>query len=361
MKKSLVALAALAATGVFAQSSVTITGGVSMGFQQSTIRKDDNTVVAQMNRVGGADQVTGNSLYYTAVEDLGGGMKVTGVIQQRFGAGFGSSSAAPSDNQNAAITGSGIGDMYVQLDGSFGTIRAGRSTFTSNAGYNVFGVRSITALGVTAGATGLTSNGDNNVWYTTPSFSGLKVSLGLGLPGTKIGHEPAVGIKLNYDAGPLSVQAARTNSVNGSETRTATTLNNGLTYTTNGSPTAVSLAAYPATGKISVDTVAANYDFGVARVSAAFFRREAAAPVLPTAPKANGYSMGVAIPLGAATVKAGIMNNSKTDTLLDRQAIGVDYALSKRTTLIAEYARDKRALSGDHTSNNAFVGMSHTF
>ena len=152
MKKSLVALAALAASAAFAQSSVTTSGGVSMGVQQSTVRAVDGTVAGQLTRIAGADIVTGNSVYFTAVEDLGGGLKVTGQIQQRIGATAGAGATAPSDNQNAWLA---TGDLFVQVDAGFGSIKAGKYTFASNAGYNAFGVRALTSLAVTAAATGM--------------------------------------------------------------------------------------------------------------------------------------------------------------------------------------------------------------
>ena len=339
MKKSLVALAALAASAAFAQSSVTISGGVSMGVQQSTVRAADGTVSGQLTRIAGADIVTGNSVYFTAVEDLGGGLKVTGQIQQRLGATAGAGTTAPTDNQNTWLA---TGDLFVQVDAGFGSIKAGKYTFASNAGYNAFGVRALTSLAVTAAATGM--GGDNTVQYTTPSISGLTATLGVSVPGTKVGQDPALGLKLNYAAGPLAVQFAQTSSVNG-DARAASG----------------AVAAVTATGKIMVSTLGANYDFGAAKLWTSYFRRKGDLPAVATAPDANGFTAGISVPVGAATFKAGVMSNAKTDVLVDRTSYGVDYSLSKRTMLIAEYARDKRAASNDQATNNYFVGLSHTF
>jgi len=340
MKKSLVALAALAATGAFAQSSVTISGGVSMGVQQATVRATDGTVAGQLTRIAGADIVTGNSVYFTAVEDLGGGLKVTGQIQQRLGATTSATSAA-TDNQNNWLA---TGDLFVQVDAGFGSIKAGKYTFASNAGYNTFGVRALTALSPTAAAPGM--GGDNTVQYTTPSISGLTATLGVSVPGTKVGQDPGIGLKLNYAAGPLAVQFAQTSSVNG-DARAAVT----------------PVAAVAATGKAMVSSLGANYDFGAAKLWSSYFRRTATLPLSTTAPApdANGFTAGITVPVGAATFKAGVMNNAKTDVLVDRTSYGVDYSLSKRTMLIAEYARDKRAASNDQATNNYFLGLSHTF
>jgi len=347
MKKSLVALAALAASAAFAQSSVTISGGVSMGVQQATVRATDGTVAGQLTRIAGADIVTGNSVYFTAVEDLGGGLKVTGQIQQRLGATTSATSAA-TDNQNNWLA---TGDLFVQVDAGFGSIKAGKYTFASNAGYNTFGVRAVTALSPTAAAAGM--GGDNTIQYTTPSIGGLTATVGVSVPGTKVGQDPAIGVKLNYAAGPLGLQFSHSSSVNGDQRAAATSNSSGSAATL--------ISTVAATGKAMVDTLGANYDFGAAKLSAAWFRRTADGPVAVTAPDSNGFSVGLAVPVGAATFKAGVMNNAKSDILLDRTSYGVDYSLSKRTTLIAEYARDKRAASNDLATNNYFVGLSHTF
>ena len=156
-------------------------------------------------------------------------------------------------------------------------------------------------------------------------------------------------MKLNYAAGPLSVQFAQTSSVNG-DARTAVT----------------PVATVTATGKIMVSTLGANYDLGAAKLWTSYFRRTANLPLVTTssvatAPDSNGFTAGLSVPVGAATFKAGVMSNAKTDVLVDRTSYGVDYSLSKRTMLIAEYARDKRAASNDQATNNYFVGLSHTF
>ena len=66
MKKTLVALAALAATGAFAQ--VTMTGEFAYVFQQST-----NGTGAQKS----GQSVDTSEIYWDAKEDLGGGMRAT--------------------------------------------------------------------------------------------------------------------------------------------------------------------------------------------------------------------------------------------------------------------------------------------
>ena len=69
MKKTLVALAALAATASFAQSSVTISGQLDAGIAATS----SVTGVSNTNLVGGL--YGANRLRFVGVEDMGGGMK----------------------------------------------------------------------------------------------------------------------------------------------------------------------------------------------------------------------------------------------------------------------------------------------
>ena len=66
MKKTLVALAALAATGAYAQA--TITGSINVGYKNSA---------AGVGSVGGL-KGDRNHLTFTASEDIGNGMKEIG-------------------------------------------------------------------------------------------------------------------------------------------------------------------------------------------------------------------------------------------------------------------------------------------
>ena len=328
MKKTLIALAAVAAAGsVFAQSTVTISGGVSMGMLKSGASK-----AAQTTTVGGVDAVNSNSFIFTASEDLGGGLRATAVIQQRLGA----------TNQD-----SGSGDLFVNLAGPFGQIRAGKFTFNSNAGFNAFASRTVTNVGTTAQqfagneqtAAGGTSTAptllalpnNNVVQYTTPSFSGLTVTVGKVFDGSAngIGND-ATGLKANYAKGPLAVQVARTDAVR------------------------VTAGA----AKVTTTALSASYDFGVARVFANQFNTKTAG----SATKVSGTSLSVAAPMGKATLRAGVRNDKNAAaTAFDRTSFGVDYALSKRTTLIAEMAKDKQANTGANKRTNSFIGVAHTF
>ena len=342
MKKSLIALAALAAvTAASAQSTVTLSGSVSMGIQQTGA-----SVAAQTTQIAGVDAISSNSFNFTATEDLGGGMTATAYINNRL-------SALNGD--------AGSGDLYVNLSGGFGQVRAGKFTWNSNSGYNAFASRAVTAL---AGA-GQALGANNTLQYVTPGFNGLTASLAFQ-PNAFATGTGGTGVKVNYAAGPMSLQIASSTSgqalITGVEAR--------------------------------VDSLGASYDLGVAKIffnyydqtagntnsnstSAAWTAWTASTSTLGNITTANnagnttalvddtGTSLSISVPMGAATLRAGIIDRTGTGQAatanFDRTAVGVDYALSKRTMLTAEFATDKLSQTGLSKRTNYFVGASHSF
>jgi hypothetical protein len=311
---SLVALAALAATGAFAQ--VTLSGNLSTGVSNT------NGVKA----VNGSDVYSSNSVKFTSTEDLGGGMKATGVFDMR-------------------ITNTGAdrntGDLYIDLSGAFGSVRAGQFTFASNSGFNPFASRTATSLATGGGAVG-----PSGVQYTTPSFSGMTVSVFAGGQTEAAGTTAATGVKLNYANGPLAAQVA--------------------------SSSAGMLQANVDAGDVAstVTSAGLSYDAGVAKIYVNSSQQKAgtgSSTGSTAMAEGSGTAFGVAVPMGALTVKAGMMNYSTSSTatsvskLVDRNSVGVDYALSKRTTFQAEMGKQKEAKAGANAQTNYWVGINHTF
>jgi len=330
MKKSLVALAALAATSVFAQSSVTLSGDLSFGHLVSTSRTTSG--ISKTTTIAGVDTFNSNRINVIAVEDLGGGLKLTGRVDNRL------------TTANAARA---TGDMFVQLDGGFGSVRVGQFTFASHSAWNAGASRAVSAT-----STAAQSLTPNVASYTSPNFSGLTVAAALDLDTSAGGvGKDGWGLKFNYAAGPIGAQVSYTIAPK------------------------VTASMTP----IKVLGIAASYDFGVAKVF--YNQTDSRAGNNSVTPTSAGYlattatagsgsvgahtgnSVSVAVPLGAATLKAGLVNR-KGDTnanIVDRATLGVDYALSKRTVLTAEFGQDKQAVTGANRSNNSFVGINHTF
>jgi len=300
-----------------------------MGYTKATNTRTATTATQAIG-VGGVDGVNSNSFIFTAVEDLGGGLKATGVIQQRLRAATSTNSNVGA-NQN--VDGQG-GDLYLQVDGGFGSVRLGKYTFLSHSSYNPFASRLLTGNGTTA-SVGI--NGNNTLSYTTPAVSGFTAAIGVTTATTSAGTD-ATGLRVNYAAGPINAQFGISLS--------------GLTTGTNqGSNT----------------SLAGTYDFGVAKLFASAYTTKAGAggsvSSATAIDAASGNQVGISVPVGALTAKLSFRNNKKgtAASAIDRTAAGVDYALSKRTTLIAEFAADKQADTGVAKTNNVFVGLAHTF
>jgi predicted porin len=197
MKKTLVALAALAATASFAQSSVTITGIVDVGYQAITNLADQTT-----NQIGQNGAQT-STFKFIGNENLGGGQALNFQfeVQPSYIAGDGNKFNAvyPANTQAVAANGTkqgngaasaqsglvGKGQSFVEFaDASVGSVKLG--TVNTNF-FNAFAAVSALGTGIGSGY------GSGNTWgdftrvessarYDSPAFNGFSFGL---LKGTK--------------------------------------------------------------------------------------------------------------------------------------------------------------------------------
>ena len=118
MKKTLIALAAVAVTGAaFAQSTVTLSGTVDVGLEK---RWSGDATKLTSSRNGTSNWTL------SGAEDLGGGLKAVFQISTSFNADDGT--FTPADT--AAGRTLGNNGLFVGLTGGFGTLRAGRPVNT---------------------------------------------------------------------------------------------------------------------------------------------------------------------------------------------------------------------------------------
>jgi Gram-negative porin len=312
MKKTLIALAILTVSGAsFAQSSVTISGGVAYGYR-STTTTADAVAAGTANTTGigapGAAAVAAKdavkdagfgmdtaAIKLTVTEDLGGGLKATGVI-----------SAAGLARGNT-VAGE---DMSLTLAGGFGSIMAGQIEIGS-------GIRGLAQAGAPVNnmegeVLGAAVNSDI-VKYTAPAINGFTfsgsltegVGLGAGLTDAGVSSSRAVTVGVAYANGPLSAAVD-----------TSTWSNS--------------------TAADSRYRLSANYNLGVATVGAGYDSTKAPT----TGAKTNYTMMGVSMPLGAVTVGAVYTKKDTAATAGNQTgtSFGASYALSKRTSLSANYS-----------------------
>ena len=338
MKKSLIALAVLAASGAaMAQSSVTLYGVAD----------------AAVTYVNGLDNWTGLSsganktsrLGFRGVEDLGGGLKANFVLEGGFNLDTG-------DGKSGGATDSGFQfkrQSTVGLAGNFGEVRLGReltAAYNATARYDVFGSVGIGqsrlwadggVVDASANATAVTTNQriSNALTYVSPDFSGFKVGVNYGFGETTNGNSDSsyLGAGLMYDNGPLSLGLGLER------------LNSGLNS--------------DAVSDIDAWSLGGSYDFGVAKLLAGY--RESKVDRATGENKRLGYYVAATAPVGAGTVRVSYnryeneLANVKDKA--DQFAIGYVYSLSKRTSVYGTYAYIKNKDNGSTFKLSKDVGV----
>ena len=322
MKKSLIALAVLAASGAaMAQSSVTLYGVADAG-------------VTYLNGADNWSGVTsGNNLTsrlgFRGVEDLGGGLKANFVIE----GGFNLDNGDGASSYAGAKAGEGFQfkrRSTVGLSGGFGEVRMGReltAAYNATARYDVFGSVGIGqsrlwadggVVDASANATAVTTNQriSNALTYVSPDFSGFKFGLNYGFGETTASNSDSgyLGAGLMYDNGPLS-------------------LGLGLERLNSGANTVVA-------SDIDAWSLGGSYDFGVAKLLAGY--RQSTVDIATVENKRNGYYLAVTAPVGPGLVRASYnryenkYNGGKDKA--DQLSVGYVYGLSKRTSVYGTYS-----------------------
>ena len=348
MKKSLIALAVLAASGAaMAQSSVTLYGVADAG-------------VTYLNGADNWSGVTsGNNLTsrlgFRGVEDLGGGLKANFVIE----GGFNLDNGDGASGYAGAKAGEGFQfkrRSTVGLSGGFGEVRMGReltAAFNATARYDVFGSVGIgqsrlwadggvldasgTPVANQNGTSRVTTNQriSNALTYVSPDFSGFKVGLNYGFGETTTGNSDSgyLGAGLMYDNGPLSLGLGLER------------LNSGLNS--------------DAVSDIDAWSLGGSYDFGVAKLLAGY--RVSTVDRATGENKRSGAYLAATAPVGAGTVRVSYnryeneLANVKGKA--DQFAVGYVYGLSKRTSVYGTYAYIKNKDNGSTFNLSNDVGV----
>jgi len=305
MKKTLIALAALAVSGAaFAQSSVTISGGIQVGVMKSGVAGAD-AVVTSLG--GGA-----NAINIISTEDLGGGLKGGFAAQMRF-------NAATGDMGSASGGGTALfHSANAHLSGGFGTVRVGKIAEAGNCGFDPWGCTGGASLsfanGVSAGVASAAQA--QSISYASPSFSGFSAGYQTSLS-TRTDERTVLNI--GYSAGPLALSFVRAENSAAS------------------GPAAMTSTAAEQT------SIAAGYTLGFGRITLVKTTTDNAAGVTTS----DVTSLGLTVPMGAMTILAGYNKDSKAAASQDTKvSLGMNYALSKRTTLGADVFKAEKAGDG---------------
>ena len=299
------ALATLAATTAFAQSSVQVVGTFDPSIaNQQTTYGDGKSVTQQFvrNNTQSTSQIT-----FKGTEDLGGGLKANFLIENDFDAGKDARQGVAGSVSNFGSLG---GELYLNLQGGFGTIALGApntpSLFSQSA--NPFGTKIGGGFGQLN--SGKVRNG-NTVMYSTPTMAGFTAHLAYSnktKDATNVTTAADItDIGLFYANGPLDVKF-----------------------------TSYKVAATATVVEKTDNNLTAAYDLGVAKLGVAYFTQKQTALA-----DAQGTAVFATVPLSAnLSLLANYgQNNSKLSTNLDSKitAVGVKYTFSKMTSVYARY------------------------
>jgi predicted porin len=347
MKKSLVALAVLAASGAaMAQSSVTLFGVVDAGYSVGNGSVSDSTAMR-------TDRIGSSRLGFRGVEDLGGGMQASFHLEAGVANDSGAGGNTNTNNQASGGTTSGLTfnrKSTVGLITSMGEIRLGRDyspQFYPDAQYDPFGTNGVASSLIAYGSGFAAVRASNMFAYHSPNFSGFTVMLGsyfgennksnaTGASNNKAGD--GSGYHVRYAQGKLAVGLAGSTTTTGLNT------------------------------KVETGNFGASYNFGVANimVNSNVVQNTGQQEI-------RGVLYGVTVPMGGGTFKAsiatleqdvaaggvtGVMGTPVAKT--DRMAIGYVYPLSKRTSLFGTYASNKNSCGANRALNGAVTGANQS-
>jgi len=348
MKKSLIALAALAASGaVFAQSSVTLFGVVDLAYER--VKTNAGTIS------GIAPSANSSSrLGFRGVEDLGGGMSASFWLEAALAPMNGSgSSGTTNNNQTTNLQGTGVGGFTfnrrstVSLSGPFGELRVGRDyvpSFWNYTIYDPFGTNSVGAtMAAYTGATNTFVRASNSIGYFLPGNLGgfygqfmyafgnrasTEVTTGYGTPHNTEHNGRYVGLRLGYGQGPFNTAIAYARTSYQAGTNTASLLGS---------------AAAPI-GNYTDLNWGGSYTFGSIKAMAQISRQKYDdAIALGNSVKVKGWGLGADWGVGAGDVllsysRVTVDGVAGTTPKASKWALGYVHNLSKRTAVYGYYA-----------------------
>ncbi len=391
----IVALAALAATASFAQSSVTISGNADVAYMNKEAINTAGQSFLKTSGVGDG-MMAPNRIIFTVQEDLGGGLKAKFVNEHgisptstddwgqralngapQLAAGAATGTAVPSQIPGSGWnTGSTNRGTYLSLGGGFGEVRAGYlvSSFynaSSQSGYLLAGEQ-YGGLLHTLGLAEVGGARANGLQYISPVWNGFNFDLqqqsgaereatadaGVGQKYTT-SKAPRTAIRLNYANGPLAASFVNTSYK---------------------PVTQVAPAAATVDNKTTVNQLLASYTLDAFKFTGSYNSGKIDDNLVANADKKlKSLTWGVQYTTGPWTAfyvggKGNVDNDTAASSLrlndIKQQQFGVKYALSKRTTAYAGIGESKdtgAGLAAAAGTNNIAkgkvngIGLSHAF
>jgi predicted porin len=340
MKKSLIALAVLAAAGAAsAQSSVTLFGIVDATLAYGKANGTGGTSKWQLTNSG----YNSSRLGFRGVEDLGGGMSASFHLEAGLTNDNGTGAATNTNNQASGGALAGINGSQgltfnrrstVSLAGGWGELRLGRDytpQFWNLTVFDPFGTNGVgTSQILNSAITGVTTvRASNSIGYFLPGNLGgfygqAQYYLGENLRNGAATEKDGTGggLRLGYANGPFNVAL-------------------GLSETDY------------AAGNVKQNNIGGQWDFGVAKAMAQYSWDKNGTT------KAKGWLIGGLFPVGAGEIRASysmyrVDLGAKPET--GKFALGYVHNLSKRTAVYTTFAWLKNKNGAAQALNGAAFG-----
>lgn len=367
MQKKLIAaaVAALMSTGAMAQ--VTLYGRIDIGYSTDSSETTGAAKVTDTD-TGYQSALSTSRLGWNISEDLGGGLSAFGNLELGINA-LGSEQGRDATNATVASRApdsnfAGVPfntrTAYVGLKSdAMGAISLGRQTVLVDT---VLGVGSVGGLNNSVGNAYNNLGKLNNtrssslIQYVSPKMGGVDVAVAYGNGSDEIAdgtvasnsaeHEE-LGLRVQFSSGPLNVAFGYSSE--------------------EFSPT----AGGAATSEPTQMALAANYDFGIAKVYALYMDGDntAGAVGANVLSGRDGIEVGANFPLGATNLFVSYFtgetdNSINADNDHSGYQLGAKYSLSKRTTAYALYgtATTENVVTAAETElSQLALGILHTF
>jgi predicted porin len=373
MKKTLIALAAFAATASFAQSTVTMYGNVDVGYGAHKTTSRDGTAFTKSSGVMDGSWA-GSRLGFRGTEDLGGGLKANFLVEQGinptgangFNQRVGTFAHQLADAAGTAYTANNNRQSYLGLSGGFGEVRVGFQ-YTNSYDLAAFQGYSLSEFqgGNYQNQTHANGTRANAITYIAPTMSGVTLKAQFGQGAGRMTAESNAVASIGAATGTLTQNNNQYTSLMANYT--AGPLNVSYAYSKADLETSAGAAAQ--TGPVS-NNIGASYNLGFATISATMGNLKDGAAAQSTT-KAQQFS--VKVPFGATDLLVSTGSAKKTTvgaaavaTDSSGTTIGVSHALSKRTNVYAFTGKEKNdaitAVNGaGYKDSKTMVGVRHTF
>jgi len=400
MKKSLVALAALAVVGG-ASAQVSIDGNVDVGFRaRSTDAAADKFNKVQVNNA------STTAFFFRGNEDIGGGLKAGFLAELDWNPTQSQTGNGAAGNQYFIGTPFN-GEQFISLAGGFGTIKAGtpNSSFIAvnamsqpfgtaigggymNTGVNRLAGNVVSTLGVNQYVGGIDAAGrviryERALRYESPVMNGIQVN---GMYVSKNGNQTTTATKasdntngvaefaVTYNNGPLNlgyvsttITAGPNAASSGNNIATTCTTTTCVSGTTTTATWGTAIGGLAAAQSVKYSMLAGNYNLGAITLYAGVTTGKTGGGLATVDTSSNNYAVKwqatpeLDVGLNVVSVKVKATADVGKDSGL--VGMGLNYFLSKRSSIYYRYengdTNKASATAGGYTTQA--VGMRHTF